>query len=202
MKKTITVILLTTLIACDKATTNHTTVTPAPPPALVTDDYKSATEVFSKRGYGNDLIQNLYNDYLKENPNLQLLENRVVGVSKLCQDSTENTRKFLHHNDIFYQQTQNYLNRITDSLFRQAMEQIIVKSLANYTQKTNKHAELIKTITIKEQALKDLHIALQLITALSMMEKYQKYNLPPTQPLEQTIDSIDVLTKEVKRYIK
>lgn len=71
-----------------------------------------------------------------------------------------------------------YLPRISDSLLRDRIQSILSNSLSRYESSTASYQQLLKQIADNKTTLNDLHIAVQLVRTLGMMEKYQQENMP------------------------
>lgn len=64
------------------------------------------------------------------------------------------------------------------------------------------HKSILNSIKTKNITLTDLHTALKIIRTLPVIDKYQKNNLPATQPLQGYLNEVDKTIKQADTLIK
>lgn len=148
---------------------------PEPPKALQ-DDRKEYSLKSSRSS--NDLVEELYAELLEKDNNLKSLEDKLKNLQQSEADSTGTFGKFDEKNTKYHDAASPYLSRIQDSLLRERIKQILSNSLARYKSSTAVHQQLLKQIETNKTSLNDLHVAVQLVSTLSMMEKYRQENMP------------------------
>lgn len=172
--RTICFVLLLTLIACS-ARREKVTQLPEPPKAL----QKVKTEYsFKSSRSSSDLVQELYQELMEKDNAIKQLEDQLNTLQRTEDDSSEAFTSFDEKNKTYHTTADTYLPRIGDSLLRDRIKNILANSLSRYETSTAAHQQLLKQITENKTALNDLHIAVQLVRTLGMMEKYQKENMP------------------------
>ena len=195
--KLILLLFTLTLFACSQKTPANAK-TPAVPEPL--EDNRGDYSLLTKgRGY-DDLVQELYNDILKQNNKLKELEVAIKNIQSDRIDSLKAFSNFTQKNTIYYQTANNYLAQINDTVLRQQMEKTIKRSDADYKILILPHQNLVEQTAALSTKLNDLHIMLKLSTTLALMEGYQKNQLPSQKPtvsisqayaqMLQTIDSL------------
>lgn len=148
---------------------------PEPPKAL--QEVKSDYSIKSSRSSG-DLVQELYQELMEKDKAIKQLEDQLNTLQRTEADSTEAFTGFDEKNKTYHATAGTYLPRISDSLLRDRIKSILSNSLARYENSTVNHQQLLKQIADNKTTLNDLHIAVQLVRTLGMMEKYQKENMP------------------------
>lgn len=166
--------LLLTLSACSEPR-EKATQQPEPPKAL--QEVKTEYSLKSSRS-SSDLIKELYQELMEKDNAIKQLEDQLNTLQRTEDDSTETFTGFDGKNKTYHAAADTYLPRISDSLLRDRIRSILSNSLARYESSTAVHQQLLKQIAENKTTLNDLHIAVQLVRTLGMMEKYQKENMP------------------------
>lgn len=166
--------LLLTLFACS-APSEKETQQPAPPKAL--QEVKSEYSLKSSRSSG-DLVQELYQELMEKDSAIKQLEDHLNTLQRTEDDSTDAFTGFDGKNKTYHAAAGIYLPRISDSLLRERIKNILANSLSRYESSTATYQQLLKQIADNKTTLNDLHIAVQLVRTLGMMEKYQQENMP------------------------
>lgn len=148
------------------------------------DEKQESYSLVTKRGYNEDILENLYSELVDKTPELKKLEEDIDIIYDSKNDSLEVFTSFDSKNDRYYNSAGIHAQGIKDSLLRQKMKNLIQASLANYNSLTAPHNNLLKSIESKQATLGDVHTALKIVKTLPVIAKYQKNSLPDTRPLE------------------
>jgi hypothetical protein len=172
--RTICLVLALSLSACSGPREKETKQ-PEPPKAL--QENKTEYSLKSSRS-SSDLVQELYEELTEKDSTLKKLEEQLNNLQRSEDDSTSTFTGFDGKNKTYHTTAGTYLPRISDSLLRDRMRTILANSLSRYEASTAVHQQLLNQIADNKTALTDLHIAVQLVRTLGMMEKYQQENMP------------------------
>ncbi|MBI3138843.1 MAG: hypothetical protein HYZ15_09685 [Sphingobacteriales bacterium] len=176
--------LLCLLSACS-GTNNREPQQLQTPKALEAEKSSYSIEL-SKRGPA-DLVEELYQEIAEKQPALKKLEEQISELRAGESDSTENLNQFINKNNSYYEATEKHLSRISDSLLKDRIRELIRGSFSRYNNAVNHPGQLLKIIEHNNLSLADLHAAVKLVQTLRVMEKYQQDHKPSTDPLEKFI---------------
>lgn len=161
------------------------------PKALQQDKGSSEISLLSKRSYGDDLVEDLFNELLEKDAALNELEHAISKLKEDKKDSAESFNAFNLKNNSYYNSANTHSGAIKDSVLKQRIKLLLDNSLSKYKSAASGHNNLIAAINSKDITLNDLHIILKLTRTLGMIEKYQAKDLPSTKPLENTSKAYD-----------
>lgn len=175
--RTICIALFMGTLACNDPRPQQVKEAELPePPKALQDDRKEYSLKSSRSS--NDLVEELYAELLQKDNILKTLDDKLRDLQQSETDSTGTFALFNEKNNKYHDAASPYLTRINDSLLRERIKQILSNSLARYRSSTAVHQQLLKQIETNKSTLSDLHVAVQLVSTLSMMEKFQKENMP------------------------
>jgi len=197
MSKLATAVLWISLlfIACNSPRP-HPEAAPETPAAL--QENKSYEIGISKRG-GHDLVEELYDELLKKDPELQRLEDMIAVLDEQKTDSLAAFRDYDNKVQSYYRSAGMHLGNINDSALRMEIKSLISNSESAYQNKISRHSRLIELIHAKDSSLADLHIVLKLVRTMSVMEKFQSDHLPSTTPAETVNRNFDNAIQKAKK---
>jgi hypothetical protein len=199
--RTILAVLLMGTLACSDPRPQQTKESEAPEPPKALQDHSKEYSLKSSRS-SNDLVEELYAELLEKDTSLKKMEDKLKNLQQSESDSTESFTLFNEKNTRYHDASSPYLSRINDSLLRERIKQLLSNSLANYKNSTAVHQQLLRRIEINKTSLNDLHIAVQLVSTLSMMEKYRKENMPDKLSLAGFILEQQKARKMVEQQLK
>jgi hypothetical protein len=163
----------------------------------------SSLDIVSKGRGSDDLLESLYSELVSKDVELKRLEVKINDLNSSKNDSTASFNKFNGKIQSYFRSADRNVSEIEDSLLRDKMKTLIASNLTKYNSRVAKHSELLKTLTINETSISDLHRVLKIVRTLPLIEKYQQDNLPSTSQLEgfikqqnQTINLADTLVKK------
>jgi hypothetical protein len=169
-----------TLFACSETKTEKIKQPPVP---KALEENKVDYSLISKSRLSNDLVQDLYDEILEKDKKLNELESEIRNIKSYRNDSIATFNDYDRKNKNYYISAKDYLVQITDTVLRKQIEQTLTLSTASYQNRIATHESLIKQADELAIKLRDLHIILKLATTLSVMENYQKEQLPSKSPI-------------------
>lgn len=175
--RTICIVLLMGSLACNEPRQKQVKEAEVPEPPKALQDHAKEYSLKSDRS-SNDLVEELYAELLEKDTTLKNLEDKLKNLQQSETDSTATFAAFNEKNNQYHDAASPYLSRINDSLLRERIKQLLGNSLARYRSSTAVHQQLLHQIETNKSGLNDLRVAVQLVTTLSLMEKYQKENMP------------------------
>ncbi len=196
--RTIILAMLMALVSCSNREQNQPRQ-PDPPKAL--QENKSSFSVKEYRGTG-DLVQELYKELLEKDKSLQQLEAQLDELRRTEDDSSSAFTLFDGKNKSYHSTASDYLARISDTLLRQRIKDILGNSLSRYEQSTATHNNLLQRISENKTRIGDLHTSVQLVSTLELMEEYRKDNMPATASLQGFIRQQDRAKQMAEQKIK
>lgn len=162
---------------------------------------KSYYDVVSGRG-GENILEGLYSELVTKDVALKKLEEKLEDLNSSEGDSSASFKRFDSKTLAYFSSAERHVAEIGDSLLRDKMKLLVAGNLTKYKSQIARHDELLKAIEARRMRIADLYIVLKIVKTLPLMEKYQKDNLPETDPLEgfikqqdRTISMVDSLVK-------
>lgn len=161
------------------------------------------TSGIDKRSGGyKDLVDEFYGQAVKQNSNLESIEDGITAFYKKREDALEKYNSFTAYNSRYYADARSHVNAIPDAATKQRAADLVNKSEAAYLAKLSNWQTSITSLNSKERELKSLHELLKLVIATPVLENYQQNNLPDNSKLneangdlQQLIDKIKAITK-------
>jgi hypothetical protein len=191
-------LLLVLLLSCSE-NKPHVQQQQHVPQALV--EQNSDVRLFSKR-YGNDLVQELYNELLKNNSSLNAFENEVELIPEQKADSLDYYQTFTAKNNEYYSSAEHYITLIKDSVLKNRIKNLLAESKTKLEMSLTQHRNLVTEVEAKDNHLEDLHNAVKLMVTLPVMEKFQQENKPLTDPIKAISKKYDVLITKADSLLK
>lgn len=153
-------------------------------------------------GGGKDMVEELYDQAVKQKDDLQNIEEGIERFYKKKEEALEKYNSYTNYNSRYYSDAKANAVRITDAGTKQRTLDLISKSESAYFNKLTDWQNQVTTLNAQEKELKDLHILLQIMTATQAIENYQRSSLPDNSKLKETnadlkqvIEKIKVITK-------
>jgi len=169
-------------------------------PEALQDNKKSSLAVYSKRGF-DDLVEDLYNEKLENDPELSKLDRLYKGLNESKNDSLEELNKYVEKNNSYYSSADQHLNRIQDSSLKKEIEIILLNNKNRYKQKLNYLRSLEESLDLKSANANDRYSAVKLLISLSMIGSYQDAT-PSSKPIESVINSYNKLNTKFDSVIR
>jgi len=169
-------------------------------PEALQDNKKSSLAVYSKRGF-DDLVEDLYNEKLENDPELSKLDRLYKGLNESKNDSLEELNKYVEKNNSYYSSADQHLNRIQDSSLKKEIEIILLNNKNRYKQKLNYLRSLEGSLDLISANATDRYNAVKLLVSLSMIGSFQDAT-PSSKPIESVINSYNKLNTKFDSVIR
>lgn len=130
-----------------------------------------------KRSSGN-LLDELYSDQLSKNADLNSLEQRLEATFSGKSDSTYQFLNYDGKNNSYYTAAMSRTESINDSLLKEKIRHLIIKSEEQYHQSIAEDKKLLGSIAANVLRMSDLHTVLKIAFTLPVIERYQRAGKP------------------------
>lgn len=160
---------------------------------LTSGDYKGRYD----GGY-KDLVDELYSQAVKQNENLETIEEDIEKFYKKKTEALEKYNSYTAYNNRYYYDARANAASVADSATRQKAYALITKGESRYRTKTAGWQATIASLSKNEMELKDLHTLLKIVVTEPMMEKYQSNNLPEGTKATEANSDLQQLIQKIK----
>jgi len=190
MKNILTIpCLLLCLLSCNQQP--EAKKDPDTPTALQDKNSSSESIGFSKGRSAEDLVERLYKELVDKTAALKELESKIDDLNAMKIDSTQQFNTFNEKNTSYYSAADQHAALITDSSLKDRLKAMVASRLSNYNRLIAGHKNLVAILDSKDVKVHDLHIVLKLVKTLPLIEKFQKDDIPNTNPLNHAINEYD-----------
>ncbi|KRB55912.1 hypothetical protein [Flavobacterium sp. Root186] len=190
MKKLLPLFLFFLLISCQKSESNNENK--EEPKAL----QEKSIDIGRFKGR-EDLVDDLYQELVNKSPELKTLEDELNEVN------AKDTVSIFHHYDNksinYYISAKSNTAGIRDSILKNKILNLIIKSSDKYDSKKADIESLVTTINKKRTEITNYHTALKIVLTLPLIEQYQNDHLPKKSPFEKVIEKENQLLEKVKQ---
>lgn len=125
-----------------------------------------------------NVLDLLYLELKEQRPELIALEKQIEEVEQEKDKALADYKKYNSKNEHYYLTAHQHLKNIKDSLLRNSIELLLNKSQYAYDQENAAMALAVAQLENRSVRLQDNKEALKIILTMSLMEKYQKKQLP------------------------
>lgn len=178
MKATALLLLVLTLVffsACNSAPSKDI----ATPKTNIPEPLKDDKSDFSlKRMPSGSLMDELYDDLAKKDPQLQKLEEQLIHFNSGIADSLKAFNNYAAKSDSYYFSANESLTAIKDTVLRAQLSALIAESKSKYINKISRFASLKAHIDSNQIKIGDYHAVLKIVATLPIIEKYQDKSMP------------------------
>ena len=150
----------------------------------------------------DNIVVAMYNELVDKTPELQQLEKEIGQAREMTVDSLAAFNEYDRKNLNYYASAKSMTSHFHDSTLRKTLVATIESSIAKYNQRVANHETLRNLVISKNLTVNDLHIVLQIMRTLPVIEQYQQKNLPPAKPLQETNKQLDELIKKMDAATK
>ena len=147
---------------------------------------------------GKDLVEELYNQAVKQNDNLRSIEEGVENFYKKKDEALEKYNSYTNYNNRYYSDAKANAANIADADTKQRTLDLISKSEAGYYSKLTNWQNQISIMNTQEKELRGLHILLQVMITIPTIEKYQQSSLPDNNKLKETNADLKQLIEKIR----
>jgi hypothetical protein len=191
------IFLAITLLSCNRSPSiNHTTKKPDVPKPLQ-DDNKDFSLVSKSRG--DNLVDAIYFDMVKKNPDLKKLEARMEQFNSGRLDSLKAFKEYDSKSDEYYYAAFANLDRIQDSVIKQRLHEILINSQKRYLEKVSKFTSIIKRMDDEQLNTANYYQTLRIAASLSVIEEYQNKGFPDSESADAIASQSSKLNSQTKK---
>jgi hypothetical protein len=156
----------------------------------------------SRYGGGRDLVEELYDQAVKQNNNLEAIEDDIEKFYKDRAEAVEKYNSFVAYNNRYYSDAKSKAATITDAATKQRANDVINKSEAVYKAKIAGWQNTITTLNANEKELNDLHALLKIMVTEPMISKYQTTSFPDDAKLKEANGDLQNVIEKIKTITK
>lgn len=197
---TITVLVIISLVfSCTKNTKEENNTQNETPEVF--QDKEIISDITSwKRGYYS-IVEELYSEIKEQNEELQALEKNIEQIAEDNYRDTKEIYKYISNNQNYYTEAKKYIISIQDSILKEKINVILVKSEDDFNTYTENLNLLKENLKRKEQELTDLYSAMKIIVTLRSMETYQNNDYPDTTAIIKLVERYENLNEIINTKI-
>lgn len=196
MKKCLLFLLLPLCFACNNRKQVPVANETQEIPEALQEDKKSDSRLFSK-SYRQDLVEELFEEKTSGSPELKQLVKDVDASHSRLMDSLKAYETFTEKNNRFYQDANNHVDRINDSILKEKAARHLRNSQSAFHASLQPVAEKAAFLRKQDSLLGDQFGLLKILTALDMMKMYQQQMNPTEAPVQHAIEQIRDLIRKV-----
>lgn len=145
-----------------------------------------------KSSRGDNLLQDIYSDQVKKQPELQNLENLMEHFNDGLPDSVKSFQIYDNKSTSYYRSANDALNNMKDTVLRDHLRALINESRHKYLDTIKRFSVLMAHIDSNKIKIEDYHTLLKIAISLPIIENYQNKSLPD-------IKSVANLANEAQR---
>lgn len=165
------------------------------------DNAESSISSIAKSGYsrGGNLVQNIYDELLKDDKALQDLDKRITDTNSETNTVISEYTNIIDKSENYYHDAKNLSSSITDSATKNEIEKEIQNSADKYNLKNQAIRDLIKKTKANQSKIYDQYTIFKIRKTLPEIEKYQNAHPLKTDNLDQFIKKQNQLLEELKK---
>lgn len=164
------------------------------------------TSGISKRGADGggykDIVDELYDQAVKQNDNLQSIEDGIDKFYKKKADAMEKYNSFTSYNSRYYSDARAKAASISDSVSKRKANEIISRSETAYYSSLTEWQTTIASLNKNEKELNDLRTLLKISVTEPMIKKYQEGNMPDNSKLKEANNDLQNIISRIRGLIK
>lgn len=164
------------------------------------DQSESSVSGSLKRSGNENLIDQIYDEVIKNDKKLKALDDRVLITQQETEKTLQVYNRILARSESYYQEAGYQAKSITDSLLKQQVEKEIKASSDQYNLKVKDITGRIILINRNATALNNLYTAFKIRKTLPEIEKYQKGHPLKADSLNAVINKQNKLLEEIKNF--
>lgn len=153
-----------------------------------------------KKPRNRDLVSFLYDQVLKDDKALKILDEAMLEMDQVVQDSLSALQEFQRYNEMYYSSADQNLNNILDSTMRRETRSVLALSKDQFKESFIEHQEKIKELGKLSRDLKSEHAKLKILISEKMMQKYQE-SIPSIKGVESVSSEIQDLIIASRNYL-
>lgn len=147
---------------------------------------------------GTNMVDQIYNELIKNNKNLQTLDNKINNIDDKTDETTLEYNDIINKSETYYNDAKSLVRSVTDSITKKEIEKEIEISSEKYDLKTKNIKDLINKINQNRDKIHNTYIIFKIKKTLPEIEKYQNAHPLKTDSLENFIKKQNLLLNELK----
>jgi hypothetical protein len=155
----------------------------------------------SRTGGYKDMVEELYDQAVKQNSNLETIEDDIQKFYKKKEDALEKYSSYIAYNNRYYTDAKSKTNQIADATTKQKALDLINNSEATYKTKLTDWQNTITNLNNNEKELNDLHTLLKITVTEPMIKKFQG-SLPDNSKLKEGNSELQQIILKIKAITK
>lgn len=148
---------------------------------------------------GGDFINEIYYELIKNNKNLQDLDDKIEKTNENSEKVVLNYNKILGKSTSYYLSANYHAASINDSILQKQIEKEITINAEKYDLKIKNIKILIAQINKNKDKMNDLYTVFKIRKTLPEIEKYQNAHPLKTDSLNNFINKQNQLLNEIKK---
>jgi hypothetical protein len=151
----------------------------------------------SRTGGYKDLVDELYDIAIKQNSNLETIEDDIEKFYKKKEDALEKYGSYTAYNNRYYTDAKSKANQIADATTKQKALDLLNKSEGAYKTKMVDWQNTIVSLNNSEKELNDLRNLLKITVTEPMIQKFQS-SLPENIKLKESSSDLQQIILKIK----
>jgi len=172
------------------------------PEALQDPEALQNRKMKSSRGFGSNLVDQLYTELMDQTPRLKALDNEISTHIQTRQNLQREFESYNQKSIRYYRSADQALNTIQDSVLKARVQQLIRESERQYHNHTAPVQHLSDVIRLQQNSLQDQYMALKIIKTLLLISTYQHNHLPASQPYKELNQKLDTTLIKIRQEVK
>jgi hypothetical protein len=149
-----------------------------------------------------DLVEELYDQAVKQNDNLRSIEDEIEKFYKKKQDALEKYYAYNNYHTRYYQDARSNTGAISNVATKQRASELIAKSEARYNTKIADWKAIITALDASEKELNDLHSLLKIMISEAIIDKAQNSGLPDNGKAKEVNSDLQKVIEKIKAITK
>ncbi|MET3535327.1 hypothetical protein [Chryseobacterium limigenitum] len=162
------------------------------------DNADSSVKSSFESGRRENMIHEIYNELMKNDKNLQALDDKIDNVDEETEKVTSQYNDVIDKTENYYTDANALTAAISDTILKQEINKDIKASSEKYQIKTKRIKDLIEEVSKNRVKLHDQYVIFQIKKTLPEIEKYQNAHPLKTDSLNNFINKQNQLLNELK----
>ena len=153
-------------------------------------------------GGGRDMVEELYEQAVKQNDALETIEDDIDKFYKKRQEAVEKYNAYHSYHTRYYQDARSNAAGITDLAAKQRANDIINQSETRYNGRIANWQSTIATLNANEKELNSLHSLLKIMISEAMVDKSQQSGFPDNAKAKEVNADLQKIIEKIKAITK
>jgi hypothetical protein len=169
-------------------------------PHALQDEKKPSIVSIKKRG-SEDIVDELYEEAIKNSSGLAALEKKISVLNEMKNDSLRVFENYKFKNQAYYESAKRHLNSIEDSLLKKEISAAFEKDKTRYNNVIARLNELGDELDKQTIYTADQRVVLKLFVTLGMMQQFRENSTPPSMLLGSVLNEYKTLNHKLDSAI-